>query len=82
MAEARADLIAAGQLLGLLTRSPAEWEQGGDSDENARIDALVAARVQARADKDWAEADRIRDELSAEGIEIMDSAGGATWRRG
>ncbi|MEM9572422.1 MAG: cysteine--tRNA ligase [Pseudomonadota bacterium] len=81
MAEARADLLAAGVLLGLLTRSPAEWEQGGDSDENARIDALVAARVQARADKDWAEADRIRDELAAEGIEIMDSAGGATWRR-
>lgn len=81
MAEARADLLAAGALLGLLTRSPAEWEQGGDTDENARIEALVAARIQARADKDWAEADRIRDALAAEGIEIMDSAGGATWRR-
>ena len=81
MAEARADLIAAGELLGLLTRTPAEWEQGGDRDENARIDATVAARVQARADKNWAEADRLRDELAAEGIEIMDGASGATWRR-
>lgn len=81
MADARADLLAAGRLLGLLTKSPTEWEQGGDADGNARIDALVAARVQARADKDWAEADRIRDELTAEGIEIMDGAGGATWRR-
>lgn len=81
MAEARADLLAAGALLGLLTRTPAAWEQGGDSDENARIEALVAARVKAREGKDWAEADRIRDELAAEGIEIMDSAGGATWRR-
>ena len=81
MAEARADLLAAGALLGLLTRTPAEWEQGGDSDENARIDAMVAARVQARADKNWAEADRLRDELAAEGIEIMDGAAGATWRR-
>lgn len=81
MAQARADLLAAGDLLGLLASTPSEWEQGGDSDENARIDALVAARVQARADKDWAEADRIRDELAAEGIEIMDSASGATWRR-
>ncbi|MHA7857509.1 MAG: cysteine--tRNA ligase [Henriciella sp.] len=81
MAEARADLLAAGELLGLLTRTPAEWEQGGDSDENARIDAMVAARVQARADKNWAEADRLRDELAAEGIEIMDGAAGATWRR-
>ena len=81
MAEARAELLAAGALLGLLTRTPAEWEQGGDSDENSRIDAMVAARVQARADKDWAEADRLRDELAAEGIEIMDGATGATWRR-
>ena len=81
MAEARAELLAAGAMLGLLTKSPAEWEQGGDTDENARIDALVAARVQARTDKNWAEADRIRDELAAEGIEIMDSASGATWRR-
>ncbi|MEL6415411.1 MAG: cysteine--tRNA ligase [Pseudomonadota bacterium] len=81
MAEARAELLAAGALLGLLTRTPAEWEQGGDSDENARIDAMVAARVQARADKNWAEADRLRDELAAEGVEIMDGASGATWRR-
>ena len=81
MADARADLLAAGALLGLLTKTPAEWEQGGDVDENARIEALVAARIQARADKNWAEADRIRDELAAEGIEIMDCAGGATWRR-
>ncbi len=81
MADVRADLLAAGSLLGLLTATPAEWEQGGDTDENARIDALVAARVQARVDKDWEEADRIRDVLTAEGIEIMDGANGATWRR-
>ncbi|WOR14973.1 cysteine--tRNA ligase [Hyphomonas sp. FCG-A18] len=81
MAEARANLLAAGRLLGLLTKTPAQWEQGGDSDENARIDALVAARDAARANKDWAEADRLRDVLKAEGIEIMDGAGGATWRR-
>lgn len=81
MAQARADLLAAGLLLGLLTKTPAAWEQGGDSDDNARIDALVQARLDARAAKDWAEADRIRDTLKAEGVEIMDSAGGATWRR-
>jgi cysteinyl-tRNA synthetase len=81
MAQARADLLAAGELLGLLTRTPAQWEQGGDGDDNDRIDALVTARLEARANKDWAEADRIRDVLKAEGIEIMDSAGGATWRR-
>ena len=81
MADARANLLAAGKLLGLLTHTPQDWEQGGDADENARIDALVQARVDARESKDWAEADRIRDELAAEGVEIMDGAGGSTWRR-
>jgi cysteinyl-tRNA synthetase len=81
MANAKANLLAAGKLLGLLTLTPKDWEQGGDNDENARIDALVQARVDARANKDWAEADRIRNELEAEGIEIMDGAGGSTWRR-
>ncbi len=81
MAATRADLLAAGELLGLLTKTPKEWEQGGDADETARIDAMVAARVAARLSKDWAEADRIRKALSEEGVEIMDGAGGSTWRR-
>lgn len=81
MAATRADLLAAGKLLGLLTKTPKEWEQGGDADETARIDALVAARVAARAARDWAEADRIRKALAEEGVEIMDGAGGSTWRR-
>ena len=74
-------MFDAGQVLGLLSRTPTEWEHGGNSDDNARIDAMVQARLDARKNKDWAEADRIRDELKAEGIEIMDGAGGATWRR-
>ncbi|WP_084420555.1 cysteine--tRNA ligase [Henriciella litoralis] len=81
MAAARADLLAAGALLGLLTRTPAEWEQGGTADDKSRIDALVQARVDARTNKDWAEADRIRKELADEGIEIMDGPQGSTWRR-
>ncbi len=81
MAAARADLIAAGALLGLLQSAPADWEQGGDEDDRTRIDAAVAARVAARVAKDWAEADRIRKALAEEGIEIMDGPGGSTWRR-
>lgn len=81
MANARANLMAAGQLLGLLTCTPREWEQGGDTDDTARIDAMVEARVAARAAKDWAEADRIRKALAEEGVEIMDGPGGSTWRR-
>ncbi len=51
------------------------------SDDDAEIDALVAARQQARADKNWAEADRIRDELAARGIVVKDTANGAEWSR-
>ena len=81
MAKARAELLAAGEKLGLLTLTPSAWEQGGSADDKARIDALVQARLDARQAKNWAEADRIRDELAAEGIEVMDGAGGSTWRR-
>jgi len=81
MTDAKANLLAAGNLLGLLQSTPADWAKGTDTDDNARIDALLAARNAARAAKDWAEADRIRDTLKAEGIEIMDGADGASWRR-
>ena len=45
------------------------------------IDALVAARTQAKKEKNYAEADRIRDELKARGIEIIDTPQGAKWRK-
>ena len=45
------------------------------------IDTLVAARTEAKKAKNWAEADRIRDELKAMGIEIIDTPQGAKWRR-
>ena len=45
------------------------------------IDALVAARTEAKKAKNFAEADRIRDELKARGIEIIDTPQGAKWRR-
>ena len=81
MAQARADLLDAGDLLGLLQHTPTEWEQTGDADDRERIDALVQARVDARAAKNWSEADRIRDDLAAEGVEVMDNPSGSTWRR-
>jgi cysteinyl-tRNA synthetase len=42
---------------------------------------MVVARVQAKQDKNWAEADRIRDALKALGIVLEDSAGATSWRR-
>ena len=52
-----------------------KWES------DPRIDGLLAERNNAREAKDWATADRVRDELAAEGIEIVDSPEGPRWRR-
>jgi cysteinyl-tRNA synthetase len=71
-------LRASAALLGLLGQRAGEWFRG-EGDE--RVDALVAARTQAKKDRDFAEADRIRDELKAQGILLEDGPGGTTWRR-
>ena len=54
--------------------------ESGESD--AAVEALIQARQDAKKAKNFAEADRIRDELKAQGIEVTDIAGGAKWRRG
>jgi len=64
------------QVLGVL---PAADDAANDADTD--IDARVAARQAAREAKDFAEADRLRDELLAEGIEILDLKDGVRWRR-
>ena len=78
---ARNALRASASLLGFLEASPDAWFQGDDGELKARIDALVAARGEARLAKDWAAADRIRAELTELKVEVMDGPGGAaTWR--
>jgi cysteinyl-tRNA synthetase len=67
-------------VLGLAQSDPAQWLQGG-GDDAAVIEAAIAARLAARKAKNWAEADRIRDELKAQGIILEDGAGGTTWKR-
>ncbi len=71
-------LRASAALLGLLGQSADDWFRGGD---DAGIEAKVAERNEAKARRDFATADRIRDELKAEGILLEDGAGGTTWRR-
>jgi cysteinyl-tRNA synthetase len=75
------DLMALAAVLGFLQADPQAWFQGGaDEGLTAKIDGLVAARDTARAAKDWIEADRIRAELTALNVEVMDGPAGATWR--
>jgi cysteinyl-tRNA synthetase len=78
-------LRAGGWLLGLLAADPVAWfagaqAPGGDA-EAAEIDSLVAQRDALRRERNFAEADRIRQELTERGIVIEDVAGGARWRR-
>lgn len=72
-------------MIGLLQRNPTGFLQGGavsDGLSNDEIEALIEARKQARADKNWAESDRIRDELAAANVILEDKGGVTTWRRG
>jgi cysteinyl-tRNA synthetase len=74
-------LVEAANLMGFLAAEPQAWFQGAASDDlAAKVDQLIAERHAARIAKNWPEADRIRAELSALNVEVMDGPTGATWR--
>lgn len=78
----KTQLLAGAAELGILQSTPEVWFSSNPSQtvDAPRIDALVAARSAARERKDWAEADRIRQELTAMGVQIQDGPQGTQWR--
>jgi len=87
-AESASSVMAIGKVLGLFTSGKEAFfeqqqalkaEKSGLSD--AAIDALITAREQARKDRDFGTADKIRDDLVAQGVVLEDGAGGTSWHR-
>jgi cysteinyl-tRNA synthetase len=80
------ELRALGHVLGILRLAPEEWFRAGNTAgglSDADIESRIAARLAARKAKQWADSDRIRDELAAAGVILEDKPGGVTtWRRG
>jgi cysteinyl-tRNA synthetase len=77
----RAILLTFGGIVGLLQQDPQAWFSGGAGDDlKAKVEGLLAQRIEARKAKDWAAADSIRDQLNILNIVVMDGPDGATWR--
>ena len=79
-----AELRRLGGILGLLQSDPEDYLRagsGGEAMDDRAIEALIQQRIDARKARQWAEADRIRDTLKDQGIQLEDGPGGTTWRR-
>lgn len=73
-----------GNVLGILDANPDQFLKSAPNqsdDDSEIIEALIVKRNEARANKDWAESDRIRDELKARNVVLEDKQGKTTWRR-
>jgi cysteinyl-tRNA synthetase len=80
--ELKRRLLAGGRLLGLLQQDPETWLKttGRAEIDEAEIERLIELRAAARKAKDFEEADRIRDQLAAEGVILEDQPGRTRWR--
>ena len=81
-ARLKAELLGAGQVLGLLQQAPAAWfARGASGADDGRIQALVDQRVAAKQARDFARADAIRQQLADDGILLEDTPQGVRWKR-
>jgi cysteinyl-tRNA synthetase len=76
-----------GGIIGILTQSPNDYFASKKSDileegyvDSQAVDELVAQRTQARQSKNWAAADKIRQQLNEMGVQVEDRPEGAVWR--
>ena len=79
----KSKLILLGSLMGILQEDPKSWFEINQSNKDfnkEEIDNLISERNEAKINKDYAKADMIRDELMEQGIEIMDSSSGTSWK--
>lgn len=77
----RDKFVNSARLLGLLQDDPEAWFTAGGDIDAAWVEAQIAARRDARAAKDFAAADRLRQELADAGVILEDGPGGTTWKR-
>ncbi len=73
-------LVKLGGVLGILQRDPEVFLKAGADVDEAMIESMIEQRNNAKRHRDFAEADRIRDELAARGVILQDSREGTTWR--
>ena len=75
-------LLASADLLGLLYQKPEDWFQGGADDSDVSwIDDMISQRADAKKNKDFAQADNIRETLKQKGITLEDTPQGTTWKK-
>ena len=79
----KSSMLACGSWLGILQQDPEQWFQGvahANDVDASKIEQMIEQRNSAKANKDWAGADQIRDELTAMGVVLEDSAQGTKWK--
>ncbi|MFZ7111632.1 MAG: cysteine--tRNA ligase [Desulfatiglandales bacterium] len=84
LAKDRRDLMSAGRVLGLLDEDPEAFFEAisspSERPDESEVEAMIEERARARAEKDWAQADAVRDKLKEMGIILEDGPQGTTWR--